>query len=80
MSVLLRQAHGFERFGLGRVKRPPPHLVVAESECLKEPLLHFNSAVTTTGAKPVADHGPIALLDHNGSVCTHSKTSAKFAM
>ena len=44
--------------------RPPPHLAGADYERLKEPLLHFDSAVTTSGAKPVADHGPIALLDH----------------
>ena len=31
---------------------------------LKEPLLDLDSAATPSGPKPVADHDPIALLDH----------------
>lgn len=38
--------------------------MITESERLKEPLLHLDSAATPSGPKPVADHGLIALLDH----------------
>jgi hypothetical protein len=56
--------HGFEGLGLGRKRLPPQHVAVAESNRLVELLIYFNSAATTTGLKPVADHGAITLAGH----------------
>ena len=64
MNVLLGNAGRFEGLGLGRIERPPQRPVIVESERLKEPLLHLNSAATPTGSKSVANNGPIAVLDH----------------
>ena len=64
VNVLFGKADRFQGGGLGRIERPPQRPVIAESERLKEALLHLDSAATATGSKSVADDGPIALLDH----------------